>query len=132
MAASKYDFSIEQGSSFKLSLIYKDKNKNVIDITNWCARLTWKTESGSVQVFTTENTDNSLYNFSIDGPNGKLTLLFPATTTNSLNFHSAKYDLELQSPDTLYSGGGNYTVRLLYGSINLIKRFSQSNQNVSC
>lgn len=132
MAASKYDFKIEQGSSFKLALIYKDQNKNVIDITGWCARLTWKTDSGITQVFTTENTDTNLYSFYIDGPNGKLTLLLPAATTNSFTFYSAKYDLELQSPDTLYAGGGNYTVRLLYGSINLIKRFSQSNQNVSC
>lgn len=132
MAASKYDFSIEQGSSFKLSLIYKDQNKNIIDITNWCARLTWKTDAGATQVFTTDNTDSSLYSFIIDGPNGKITLLLPANTTNNLNFYSAKYDLELQSPDLLYNGGGNYTVRLLFGSVNLIKRFSQSNQNVSC
>ena len=28
MPASKYDFSIEQGTSFKLALIYKDPNNN--------------------------------------------------------------------------------------------------------
>jgi hypothetical protein len=132
MAASKYDFSIEQGSSFKLSLIYKDQNKNVVDITDWCARLIWRTDTGLTQVFTTENTDKSIYNFYIDGPNGKLTLMLPANTTNSLGFHTAKYDLELQSPNLLYDEGGNYTVRLLFGSINVIKRFSQSGQSPGC
>lgn len=132
MAASKYDFSIEQGSSFKLSLVYKDNNKNIIDITNWCARLTWKTNTAVTQVFTTENTDSSLYSFNIDGPNGKLTLLLPASTTNSFNFYSAKYDLELQSPDELYAGGGNYTVRLLYGTVNIVGRFSRSGQTLDC
>lgn len=38
MAASKYDFSIEQGTSFRLAITYKDKDKNPIDITNYCAR----------------------------------------------------------------------------------------------
>lgn len=132
MAASKYDFSIEQGSSFKLSLIYKDSDKNIIDITNWCARLTWRTNNGGTQIFTTENTDTSLYSFIIDGINGKITLLLPSNITNSFNFLTAKYDLELQSPDDLYAGGGKYTTRLLYGTINLIKRFSQSGQSLDC
>lgn len=43
MAASKYDFSIEQGTSFKLSLRYKDAAGVPIDLTGWCARLIWKT-----------------------------------------------------------------------------------------
>ena len=42
MAAGKYDFSIEQGSSFKIDFIYKDQNKTPVDLTNWCARLSWK------------------------------------------------------------------------------------------
>ena len=45
MAASKYDFAIEQGSSFKLSIIYKDANGIAIDLTNYCARLVWKTNT---------------------------------------------------------------------------------------
>jgi DNA polymerase III sliding clamp (beta) subunit (PCNA family) len=132
MAASKYDFTIEQGSSFKMSLIYKDNNNNPINLTNWCARLTWKTNNNIIQTFSTDNVDHSVYKFTIDAPNGKLTLLIPSNTTNSFNFYDAKYDLELQSPDDLYSGGGKYTVRLLFGTINIIKRFSQSPELLSC
>lgn len=132
MAASKYDFAIEQGSSFKISLIYKDQNGTPIDLTGWCARLVWRTNTGITQIFSSDNLDHSVYKFTIDDPNGKLTLLFPANTTNSFNFTTAKYDLELQSPDDLYSGGGKYTIRILYGTINMVKRFSQASEVLDC
>ena len=51
MGASQYDFTIEQGSSFKMSLIYKDSNGDPIDISGWCARLTWRTSSNVTQTF---------------------------------------------------------------------------------
>jgi hypothetical protein len=132
MPATQYDFNIEQGSSFKISLIYKDKDKNIIDLTNWCARLIMKTSNNATLVFDTTNLDYSVYKFSIDGPNGKMTLIIPADTTNGWLFKKAKYDLELQSPDEIYSGGGNYTTRLLYGNINIVKRFSLSSNSMSC
>lgn len=132
MAASKYDFSIEQGTSFKLSLIYRDAERNPINLTNWCARLVWKTNTNTTQVFSSDNTDHSLYRFDIDDLNGKLTLMFPAGTTNGFSFSTAKYDLELKSPDDLYSGGGKYTTRILFGTINIVKRFSQNNTNLEC
>ena len=108
MSAANYNFSIERGTSFRLSLIYKDSNENPINITNWCARLTMKTEYNSVskkslsatKIYSTTNLDYSLYKFFIDGPEGKLTLLLPSDTTNDFDFDSAKYDLELQSDDT--------------------------------
>jgi len=65
MAAEKYDFTIEQGSSFKMSLIYKDNDGNPIDLTNWCARLIWKTNTDITQSFTSENMDYSVYKFMI-------------------------------------------------------------------
>jgi len=106
MAASKYDFVIEQGSSFKLTLVYKNENGEVVDLTNWCARLTWKTNTNITQVFTTDNLDYSVYKFTIEPEIGKLTLLIPASTTNGFTFNTAKYDLELQSDYDLYTGGG--------------------------
>ena len=132
MPATQYDFNIEQGSSFKISLVYKDKDKNIIDLTDWCARLTMKTSNNSVLVFDTTNVDYSVYKFSIDGPNGKMILLIPAETTNNWTFKKARYDLELQSHDEIYSGGGKYTTRLIYGNINIVKRFSLSPSNMSC
>lgn len=132
MAASKYDFSIEQGSSFRLSLIYKDKNSEIVDITNWCARLIWTTNNNVTQIFTTENNDPSLYSFDIDGPNGKITLLLPASITNGFNFSTAKYDLELRSDDDLYAGGGKQTTRILYGMVSILPRFSRASGLLEC
>ena len=132
MAASKYDFPIEQGSSFNLSLVYKDADDNVVDLSNWCSRLTWITNTNITQVFTTENINDTSYQFTIDGPNGKISLLIPANTTNLFNFFSAKYDLELQSPEDLYTGGGKYTIRLLYGDIEIVKRYTRSGTALEC
>jgi hypothetical protein len=131
MAAGKYDFVIEQGTSFKLSFIYKDGDGNPVNLSGWCARLTWKTSSSSTQIFVSTNTDSS-YSFYLDEVDGKGTILFPASTTNSFSFASARYDLELQSPDDLYSGGGKYTIRILMGSVTISKRNSGSNDNLEC
>jgi hypothetical protein len=132
MAASKYDFTIEQGSSFKISLIYKDNGGNPVNLTDWCARLVWKTNTNNLQMFSSSNLDHNVYKFTIDPLVGKLTLMIPATTTNGFNFNTAKYDLELQSPDDLYAGGGKYTIRLLFGTVGIQKRFSQSSQILDC
>jgi len=126
MAAGKYDFTIEQGSSFKLSLIYKDSSEIPIDITNWCARLIWTTSKGTVQVFSTTNVDYTLYKFTITGAEGKLLLQFPASVTNNFLFDSARYDLEIESPSAMYSGGGKEIIRLIFGGVKIIRRNSDT------
>ena len=132
MAASRYDFSIEQGASFRMSITYKDSQGNPIDITNWCARLTWITNTNITQSFVSTNINHSIYKYIIDGPNGKITLLFPATITNNFSFENAKYDLELQSDADQYIDGGKYTIRLLYGVINILPRYSKSLDSLDC
>ena len=132
MGASQYNFTIEQGSSFKMSLIYKDSNGDPIDITGWCARLVWKTSSNTTQVFSSDNIDKSIYNFNLEGSLGKINLLFPASTTNDFAFNTAKYDLELQSDEDHYNQGGKYTIRLLYGTVTIQKRFSKSDSALEC
>jgi len=132
MAATQYNFSIEQGSSFRLALTYKDSDGNIIDLTNYCARLTMKIGSDEYKIFSSLETNFDEYKFTIDGPQGTINLLIPAEATNDYNFNSAKYDLELQSPQDLYSGGGKYTTRILFGTISIVKRFSQSNDALEC
>lgn len=132
MPASKYDFSIEQGSSFKLSLIYKNSGEIPINLTNWCARLVWTTNEGVIQTFSTTNIDYSIYKFEIFGSEGKLLLQIPASTTNLFTFNNAKYDLEIESPTEMYAGGGNEIVRLLYGTIKIATRYSEQNNILDC
>lgn len=132
MPASRYNFSIEQGSSFRMSLIYKDDLGNPINLTGYCARLTWTTSKGAVQNFSTLNVDYSVYKFSIEPVIGKLTLLIPASVTNNFMFETAKYDLELQSGNDLYNGGGKYTTRIIYGVITIIQRYSGIEVPLEC
>lgn len=132
MSASQYNFSIDQGSSFSLVLTNKDSNNNIVDLTNYCARLTMTTSKGDTYVFETENTDASLYKFYIEGNLGKISLLIPASVTNSYNFDTARYDLELKSPNDHYVDGGKYIERIIYGIITLNKRFSKSSTLLDC
>jgi len=132
MPSKQYDFPIEQGASFRLSLTYKDSNGSTIDLTNYCARMIIKIGNNEYKIFSSLNTDYSEYKFTINDPQGNITLLLPATTTNNYDFTSARYDLELQSPQDLYTGGGKYTIRVLYGIISMIKRFSRSNTLLEC
>lgn len=132
MPASKYDFSIEQGTSFKLSLIYKNSEGNPINISSWCSRLVWTTDDGISQVFSTTNNDYSIYKFSINGPEGRLLLQLPANTTNRFIFSKAKYDLELESPEDMYVGGGKEIIKLIYGTIKIVLRYSENNTLLDC
>jgi hypothetical protein len=132
MKASLYDFSIDQGSSFRLSFIYKDSQGNPVDLTGWCARLVWKTNKADIQTFITTNIDYTIYKFTIDPLLGKVTLLLPPSTTNNLAFSTAKYDLELQSDDEIYTGAGKNIIRLLYGNITLNPRFSKTDTLLNC
>jgi hypothetical protein len=132
MAATKYDFSIEQGVSFRISITYQDSNKDPVNISNYCARLVWTTDTGVIQVFSSDNLDFALYKFVIDGDIGRIRLMLPASITNSFNFGTAKYDLELKSDEDLYEGGGKKTARLLYGKVTLIKRNSRDTAEISC
>lgn len=132
MSASKYDFTIDQGSSHSLIIKYKDSEGNIIPLTDYCARLVWTTSGGELTTFLTTDAPNNNYKFYIDEPNGVITLLLSASYTNSLNFSSAKYDFELKSPQDLYAEGGKYTIRLLYGNITLNKRFSKSTNLLDC
>lgn len=132
MTASKYDFPIEQGATFRLSLCYKNNDNNPIDLTNWCARLVWVTNTGVQQTFTTTNTDYSVYKFIIEPNIGKLILLIPPETTNTFNFLSAKYDLELRSDVDIYDGAGKDVTRILYGNITIDKRYSRLNEIIDC
>ena len=131
MAAAKYDFDIEQGSSFTISFTYKDSTNTVVNISNWCARIIMTTSDNQTITYSSGITSSS-YKMSLDGPTGKITLLLPAITTNNFTFKTAKYDLELESDDVLYSGGGNYTNRILYGVITIVKRISNNSTILDC
>lgn len=133
MPAANYDFIIEQGTSFKLALVYKDAANNIVDLTDWCARLVMRPKYNTTStIFTTNNMDYSLYKFYIDGPNGKIVLLIPASTTNDFTVDEMRYELEIQSPEDFYTDGGKYTSRVLEGKVFIKKRNSQYSDTLDC
>lgn len=132
MAASRYDFSIEKGSTFSLVLKYKDQNGDPIDLTNWCARLIMTTNLNNTLIYSTDNLNPSEYSFTINNPIGTISWILPAATTETFTFSLARYDLELSSPNEIYTGGGKETFRILYGAIDIIERFSENNTTLVC
>lgn len=132
MPASKYDFSIEQGSSYQISFIYKDAQQNPIDLTNWCARLVWKTNTNITTEFLSTNTNFTNYTFTINEEPGEIKLILPATTTDDFDFLTANYDLDLQSPEDFSIGGDKYVTRILYGTISIIQRASATSTENIC
>lgn len=125
MSAQQYNFPIEQGSSFELTITYTDNNGNPIDLTGWKGRLVVSRKDGNIDTFLTTNTNPLLYKFSINGPTGKLVLQIPPSVTNGYTYGSGKYDLEVESDEEIYTGGGPDVKRLLYGDISIIKRYSR-------
>lgn len=124
MSAAEYSFTIEKGTAFVIAFEYKNDSNLPINLTNWCARIRWIEDQPSspvIRTFTT-NVRNNAYEFTLDPLNGKLILKIPASETARYTFGSARYDLELQEPNDLYSGGGKKVFRILQGNIGLISR----------
>ena len=196
MSAANYNFNIEQGTAFVISFEYRNDANDIINLTNWCAQLIWKTEryeskvvtsvnsSDTIQVsdpsllvkdgfitghnipvntsivefsgsvaklsnnvtlsagstiyfepvtykYKSSNTDYTNYTFSV-GANGRISLILPANTTNTFGFSKAKYDLDLESPNDWSAGGDKHIARILYGNINIVKRYSASDTQDVC
>lgn len=139
MPAANYNFTIEQGSSFAISFQYLDNEQNPIDITNWCARLRWKedaidpdTGTNRIRTFVTP-TISAEYSFTTIPKEGKMILKIPANETASYDFNTANYDLELQEPNDLYSGGGKIVFRILQGIVTLTRpNVSDPDQPFDC
>jgi hypothetical protein len=124
MPAAEYNFNIEKGTAFVMAFEYRDDNNQPINITNWCARLRWiedQPTNPTVRTFIT-NTRTSAYEFTIDPLLGKIVLKIPASETAQYSFGTARYDMELQEPNDLYSGGGKKVFRILQGSVGFLDR----------
>ena len=126
MAAGKYSFSIEQGSTVKFDVAYKDSSNNPIDLTGYQGRMQIKnTAGGSVTHLTLSSSlgpCGSGLNFSgssglLPTTSGTIGVIISSATSSLLNFDQAVYDLEIASG----SGDCAVVTRLIEGNIKLIK-----------
>jgi hypothetical protein len=132
MAAGKYNFTIEQGSTVSFEIQYKDPNNIPIDLTGFSGKMMIRSDyadsnpSTYAVLSSSLNADGTGLNFS--GSNGtkpttsgSIGIYIASCTSSAFTFTTARYDLEI------YSGSSNcpYTVRLLEGQINLSKEVTR-------
>lgn len=128
MAAGKYNFTIEQGTTVRLELQYKDASGSAINLSGYSGRMQIKSDFADnapvtyLTLSSSLNADGTGLNFSGSaGTNppasGTIGLLISAETSSLLNFDTAFYDLELTT--------GSIVTRLLQGTIKLSREVTR-------
>ena len=126
MAAGKYSFTIEQGSTVDFEIVYKDSNSDPIDLTLYTARMQIRPSIGSDIVHMTLSSSlgpcgtglNMSGSNSANPPtSGSIGIFISAASSSLLDFNEAVYDLEIAS------GSGNCAnvTRILQGKVKLSK-----------
>jgi hypothetical protein len=129
MAAGKYSFTIEQGSTVDFEIAYKDSSSNPIDLTSYTARMQIRPSVGSSTIHMTLSSslgpcgtglNMSGSNSAYPPTSGSIGLYISAASSSLLDFSEAVYDLEIAS------GSGNCATvtRILEGKIKLSKNIT--------
>jgi hypothetical protein len=120
MAAGRYSFTIEQGSTLDFNVQYLDSNSTPVDLTDYSGRMQIRPSAGSSDVIATlsssRDTDGTGLNFS--GSNGStpptsgsIGVFISAASSSAFSFNEAVYDLEIYS--------GSIVTRILEGKVKL-------------
>jgi hypothetical protein len=105
MPAGKYNLTIEQGTTYRFVVVKKDINKEPVDLTGYTARMQIRPDfaDNTATVFaslsTTPTSDGS--GITIVPEEGKLIVEISAALTETFNFDTGLYDLELYVADTV-------------------------------
>jgi hypothetical protein len=128
MAAGKYSFTLEQGSTFERQLTYQDSNGVPIDLTGYSARMQIRPSPGSPTLYLTLSSslrpDGTGLNMNgLTGVNpttsGTIGIVISAATSSLLTFDEAAYDLEIYS--------ASYASRIIEGRVKLSKEVTINN-----
>lgn len=128
MAAGKYNFTIEQGTTVNLELAYKDASGSAISLAGYGGRMQIRpdfadnTTTSYIYLSSSLATDGTGLNFSgsagLNPPvSGTIGIYISAASSSALNFDSALYDIEIQS--------GSIVTRLLQGTIKLSREVTR-------
>lgn len=132
MAAGKYSFNIEQGSTVKFDVTYKDSSDDPIDLTGYQGRMQIKDAAGGTTTYLSLSSSlgpcGSGLNFSgstglLPPTSGTIGVIISSATSSLLSFNQASYDLEIASG----SGDCAIVTRLIEGNIKLIKEVTTGN-----
>jgi len=120
MAAGRYSFTIEQGSTLDFNVQYLDSNSTPVDLTDYSGRMQIRPSAGSSDVIATlsssRDTDGTGLNFSgsngLQPPtSGSIGVFISAASSSAFSFNEAVYDLEIYS--------GSIVTRILEGKVKL-------------
>ena len=125
MAAGKYNFTIEQGTTLDFEIQYSDSNSDPIDLTGYTSRMQIKNAKGGDTTYITltstlaaDGTGLNMSGSSGTKPltSGSIGIYISAYSSSLLDFNKAFYDLEISS-------GGAYPIvnRLIEGTVTLSK-----------
>jgi len=119
MAAGKYNFVIEQGTTFTLELQYKDSNSVPVDLTGYSGRMQIRPSIGSPTSYLTLSSSIQADGTGITFPtpvSGTINLSISAVSSSLLTFDQGVYDLEIRS--------GSVVARLIQGGVQLSKEIT--------
>ena len=128
MAAGKYNFTIEQGTTVKLDLAYKDASGSAISLVGYSGRMQIRpdyadnTKTSYIYLSSSLAADVTGLNFSGSNGNtspvsGTIGINISAVSSSALNFETAYYDIEIES--------GSIVTRLLQGTIKLSREVTR-------
>lgn len=128
MAAGKYSFVVEQGSTLNFEIQYKDSTGTPIDLTGYSGKMQIRSDYADNSPTTYITLSSSLaadgtgLNFS--GSNGttplasgSIAIVISAASSSAFIFDDAKYDLELTY--------GTTVTRILEGNVKLSKEVTR-------
>jgi len=128
MAAGRYSFTIEQGSTLNFELQYKNSSGSAINLSGYGGKMQIKSNyaDNSPTIYLTLSSslqaDGTGLNFS--GSNGStptasgsIGVFISAATSSLLTFDTALYDLEIAS--------GSIVTRILEGQVKLSKEVTR-------
>jgi hypothetical protein len=100
MAAGKYSFIIEQGSTTNFTIVYTDSNGDPINLSNYSSKMQIRDSySSSVPIITLSsslNADGTGLNMD-NAASGAIGIYIASCTSSMFNFYEAVYDLDIIS-----------------------------------
>lgn len=110
MAAANYNFTLEQGVPLSKTILLKNSDNSVKDLTGFTAKMQLKQYTSHPDVLLELSTTNS--KLVIDTVAGGVTMVFSPTDTASLAFSEVNYDLFMYNgADTFRAIEGKITVK---------------------
>lgn len=122
MSAGKYSFIIEQGSTTRFNIVYKDSTGQPVDLSDYSARMQIKSSYGTTSSIATLSSslwsDGTGLNM-VSSSQGMIQLYISSCTSSLFDFDEAYYDIDIIS-------GSNCPVveRILEGRIRLSREIT--------